>query len=187
VVFVHSPEGIENYAEKIEIMLGCKSKVDRLHSEYLLYISKSGKPPQTPAEKLGAIRNFIKEGKMMRVHLYGQPPGKFGSTCIELSVAEVLLAKREGVISNVRFYSNLRSPVHYLVADNEGNDFEVTCINRSIRNKGIIFRWNLKAESVVRHMKYVDAIGKRLKVTSALSLVKRSDFSRVRSAMAQAR
>ncbi|MCX8197395.1 MAG: hypothetical protein N3G80_03725 [Candidatus Micrarchaeota archaeon] len=155
----------KDYAEKLEMLLKCKQKADSLHAEYLEFLEKNG-IERDPKTAIRNIRKFLREEKKMHVEITPGKTPSCGSSCLELSVAAVLLAKREKVDARVVLFFGWLAPFHYRIQTHQ--DFEITGLRLKIQHSLKAFRWVLTPESVARHVKVIDSVAKGLKLMAFL-------------------
>ena len=147
-----------DYSEKIEIMIGCKEKADCLQSEYLAYLSRRDAKPTNRTQRINSIRRFLMTEKGAHVDIYGPKTTSAGSTCMEVGLAGLLLASRNGVPAKFVFVKkNMAIGDHYLICmeeRGEWRDKEIMFRRNTVEQRQVLIRRELSAEEVARHVKY---------------------------------
>ena len=149
----------KDYAEKIEIMIGCKEKTDILQGEYLDYISRRNAKPTNRTQIINSIRRFLMTEKGAHVDMYGPKTTSAGSTCMEVGLAGLLLAERNGVPATFVFVKkNTAVGDHYLICTEERGkwrDNEIMFRRSTVEQQQVLIRRELSPEEVARHVKYI--------------------------------
>lgn len=149
-----------SYAEKLEIMLGCRKKAEKLHAEYTQWLSGKCKPISAPQE-MDSIRHFFKESNY-RADLYGVKTGKWGSTCLELAIATAFLANRQGHDARVVFRVIFPAPpLHYCVRVDKDKYEVLRKSGRRGNENRVLFERTLSPRAARMH---VNVVGKPSKL-----------------------
>jgi len=156
--------GMGKYAQRIAGLLGCEEAAKALYLDYLKHQRRMKCGESAQCAELASIKRFLARDKRYRVWLYGKRTPEGGSTCLELSIAAVMIASQAGVEARLVFKSSYPATwVHYLVSfDDARGRHECEILGKKPAQKDVL-RCELGPIAAAMHAKAVDGFAKAVR------------------------